>query len=483
MRSWWHNLKSSSSSSATSSSAWGRVLALILGLIVVVGVVGVVCAIVWGCGGWQKPSRTNANANANAKPMRAQNPSLGVRAGAGSATDCAYGPWSAWIGCDANTPAECGDGVAVRVRAIASEASNGGAQCAEIDMVETQDCLALNSATCANAACSYTEWGAWAPCPSVTCEPGSGAPGSCGVPPMTWRVRSIARPALPGAAPCETTNLIEMAQCQDGAPCPRPQPCVPQDWADAGAWSGCATDACALPGQPTGELWEYQLRGVQTPARNGGAECALGDFVRSRTCALPPCTGCVVEGWGAWSQCDVPCSTPGRAGMRWAEADAVQSGTYDFCITTSVSACPGIEACPTGAFDAPTAVSCPHALPGFAFFPPSNSVTLDAALALCAETDGCAGVTWGDGSVAGLAASWTTAAGWGWGALLADVDACVPQSQSPASQPAWNTHAWDAASTACVPPTQPMLDAECLHLCTQGGSLSARGRSRARPKG
>lgn len=374
-----------------------------------------------------------------------------------SQTDCQYGAWSPWIGCDAGTPAECGDGVAVSIRGIVQEAVAGGAQCDESAMVQTMLCSVLNAASCSNAACSYTSWSAWSACPSVTCESSSGV--SCTPQAVSVRTRGIAHEAAPGAPPCDPMQLFEYAPCQSGAVCPPPVDCVPADWA-AAVWSGCPTETCVLPGQPAATVWEYQYRGVSVSAANGGADCAYADFVRSQTCALPPCTSCTVLSWGAWSSCDVPCTTPQHAGTIWQQADAIATGSYFFCNSTSVSTCTSTAACPAGAFGPPLAGSWSAAI--MQTFAAPNSVTLYDLLALCAGEAGCAGVNWNTGAALG--------GGWGYGNLLSSVDTLT-------ANPNFELYAWDPASTNCVPPSWPMLQAECLDLCSDpGAALPARGR-------
>jgi hypothetical protein len=385
-----------------------------------------------------------------------------------SVSDCQYGTWSDWIGCDAGSPAACGAGVGVRMRGIVQEAENGGAQCDESQMVDTSACTVLNAGMCANVNCSYTSWSAWSACPTQTCESTNGSCVPQGIASRTRAIYHEGQPAHGGTA-CDIMQTFEYAPCEGGVVCPEPVDCVPQDWS-ASIWSGCPTDACVLPGQPAATVWEYQYRGISVTAQYGGKECSLSSFVRSQTCALPTCTSCTIAQWGAWSACDVPCTTPARPGVQWQQADVVDTGNYFYCDSTSVTTCSDVGACPTGAFSLTmkNAVGCtaPMApgtdgLTATAWSLPASSITLADALALCAGAPSCAAVAFNGGA----GKTWASAQ------LFTSAAGCT-EAGTPTG---WQLYEWDAASNNCVPPTWPMLDAECLNLCA-GGQLPPHGR-------
>lgn len=387
-------------------------------------------------------------------------PAINNSSGGATPAGCSYTDWGAWIGCDVGTPAECGDGVGVRIRGIVAD----GGGCNEGDMVESVPCMTLNSTTCAALNCSYTSWSSWTSCPSVTCNAADGA--TCTAQPTSYRTRGIAHQAQTGGVGCAVEELFEFQPCSEGVPCPPPVACQPEPWTDA-MWTGCPAGACTMPGAPTQTTWEYAHRGIAVQAEYGGAECNPSDFVQSRTCAIPECTSCTILGWGAWSQCDVPCSTAARTGVRWAVADAIETGSSFWCDTTSVSAC-NTGACPVGAFDAKGAVGsgCTAplqpgpGLPVTAWDGVKSSITLGDALALCGGAAACAGVAWTPPS--NPQASWSAAA------LLASTAGCAGGPNQ--------LYVWDAASANCIAPTWPMLDAECLNLCSGDGSIPQRGR-------
>lgn len=375
--------------------------------------------------------------------------------------DCTYGDWSPWMGCEAGTPSECGDGVGVRMRGIQSEAMGSGAQCDASLLVEEQLCSVLNSTSCALNACSYSDWSAWSPeCPTTTCAANTG--NACAPPGMQARFRSIVREApVNSAAPCDPLSLFEFQACTVTGAC-TPVDCVPEAWSDV--WSGCPTDACVPDGAPAPPLaLEYQTRGVAVHASGGGQDCNPNEFVRSRPCPpLPPCSGCTVTEWGPWSACDAPCVPPtnqqgqgqgqGQA-TQWRVATAVDNPTNTWCNDTQVRACPDWPVCPAGAFATLAGKQGTAALPEPT---PLAGSSLPAILALCAETPTCAGVSWNSATKTAT--------------LLANVSAASLQADASST-----VYAWDETATNCVPPTWPMLDAECVSLCS-GGTLSSRGR-------
>lgn len=369
-------------------------------------------------------------------------------------TDCVYGAWTPWMGCEAGTPSECGNGVGVRFRGIQTEAVGAGRQCDAGLMTEEEACRTLNAGACAAGACSYSDWSVWSPpCPATACVTDTG--NAC-VPPLTQaRSRSIVHEASQGGLACDPLTLIEYQQCPALGACGPPVDCVPEPWSDV--WSGCPADACVPAGAPPAPPpFQYQTRGVAVPASGGGQDCQPSDFVRSATCPpLPPCTGgCAVTAWGPWSPCDAPCSSAGPGAppaSQWRAATAVDNPDNAWCDATQVRACPAWPACPLGAFQT---VAASRGTARLASPVPAQGASLLEILALCAETPSCAGVTSASDGVF----------------MLSDASPAAREADA-----ASTVFAWDATSAACVPPTWPMLDAECLGLCA-GGALPARGR-------
>lgn len=428
-----------------------------------------------------------------------------------ASSNCLYGSWSAWEGCDA---LDC-RGTAVRTRSILQQSRGDGAPCVAAELVELGDCGAIGN--CQGVSCVY---GSWSDYMSCTQDCNSLVPGSCslGGQANTFRTRDIVRPNLPGGLPCTWNDTFEVKQCQDlPGGCPQPIPCTMGEW---GPWSGCDAAeslSCAIPGDPVHV--EFSFRTITQVAANGGAECNVANMVRSRTCAAQPpvcAASCTLGSWSSFSTCSVPCGM----GTHWSAAEVLNAGGPDaLCLFTSVTECT-LGACPVGTMERTASLS--NSSPNIVLASCSAGSSLEQCLATCANEPQCFGVQWapnmpapssGNGNANGNSSgnslnfvgaggqnirypSFMTLrggppgpsppAGVGAGALLSAVPTAAnsgwpngnPDSAAwfeGTSQELWH-YAWNPSSGACVEPTWDMLNAECLYLCSNGSISESRGR-------
>ena len=96
--------------------------------------------------------------------------------------------------------------------------------------------------------CVLGTWGRWSEC-STSCGPNG----------RQTRTRVITLPASLGGAPCNASDLIHVAPCED-VPCP-----VHCEWANWGDWSKCTKECNG------GITYRHRVEGVSS--QYGGRQC------------------------------------------------------------------------------------------------------------------------------------------------------------------------------------------------------------------
>eukprot|EP00441_Pelagodinium_beii_P023760 CAMPEP_0197667352 /NCGR_PEP_ID=MMETSP1338-20131121/66005_1 /TAXON_ID=43686 ORGANISM="Pelagodinium beii, Strain RCC1491" /NCGR_SAMPLE_ID=MMETSP1338 /ASSEMBLY_ACC=CAM_ASM_000754 /LENGTH=1174 /DNA_ID=CAMNT_0043246569 /DNA_START=290 /DNA_END=3814 /DNA_ORIENTATION=- len=185
--------------------------------------------------------------------------------------DCKWGDWSEW-----KCQASCAPGQQKRNRILLEAPQNGGAAC---HGPETETAPCANLPICP-IDCQWSDWEDWSDC-SASCGPGT-----------RKRLRNRTAYEKHGGHVCYGTQDDE-AICTAGE-CP--EACVVGDW---GHWSACPV-TCGI-GQHT------RTRKVQSPAKNGGADCAC-DLLENKSCAIDNCpVNCEFTDWGDWTPCPKSC--------------------------------------------------------------------------------------------------------------------------------------------------------------------------------
>ena len=181
---------------------------------------------------------------------------------------CTTGAWGAFGACNA----ECGGGAQARTRSVLVSAQFNGDQCPSLT-----DSRSCKTAPCA-IHCEVSKWGSWETC-SASC--GSGA---------SQRRRIVKIDPLFNGNACPT--LAESTLCNEQT-CPID--CVVTDY---GPWGACSSSC--------GNGITTRSRHVLSPVQHGGKACPmLSDAV---SCASDPCPiNCLVSNWGFWTDCTKTC--------------------------------------------------------------------------------------------------------------------------------------------------------------------------------
>eukprot|EP00747_Dinoflagellata_sp_TGD_P121039 gnl/TRDRNA2_/TRDRNA2_173374_c0_seq1.p1 gnl/TRDRNA2_/TRDRNA2_173374_c0~~gnl/TRDRNA2_/TRDRNA2_173374_c0_seq1.p1 ORF type:complete len:1602 (+),score=263.90 gnl/TRDRNA2_/TRDRNA2_173374_c0_seq1:84-4889(+) len=269
-----------------------------------------------------------------------------------SCVDAEWGPWGEWGACTATCG---GDGLRLRKRALAQQASSCGTP-AEGDMTEVQSCSGPGPCT-GGVDCQFTDWSAWSP---------AACPKKCNG--YRTHQRTVAVPSADGGKPCNGGTVMN-ERCNpsygeadpEGCDSGYPVDCVLEDWSE---WSECSETcgrgfqvhkrkikvepafngkACENPLEEirecnthaacnmkvtncewddwqewtpcdhrTGQISRY--RKIKTVKKHGGLDC-MGSFVEESECPRT-CKDeehfCEWGDWGAWGQCSTSCGTEGR---------------------------------------------------------------------------------------------------------------------------------------------------------------------------
>ena len=187
--------------------------------------------------------------------------------------DAVLSAWSQWDECTVS----CGGGTQSRQRTCTQQGQNGGRQCEEFDLTETQDC--------GTEACpirgALSEWTGWSVC-SVTCGEG-----------QQERTRTCIPPQH-GGEPCPSSNLQENKPCSASVACPING--TLSAWSE---WTACS-NTCGGGNKTRSRTC--------TSAQNGGHDCGESLLNQTQSCS----TGieCPIDGeWRLWSDwaCSVSC--------------------------------------------------------------------------------------------------------------------------------------------------------------------------------
>eukprot|EP00930_Biecheleria_cincta_P043010 TRINITY_DN29585_c0_g3_i1.p1 TRINITY_DN29585_c0_g3~~TRINITY_DN29585_c0_g3_i1.p1 ORF type:complete len:1650 (-),score=229.96 TRINITY_DN29585_c0_g3_i1:405-5297(-) len=214
--------------------------------------------------------------------------------------DCLWALWKPWSACSQT----CGTGESVRTRAIAREASSGGAGCDGV----FEDYQPCSQAPCPlwGRACEFGPWTKWSDC-SATCQG------------HHTRARSIAVQAELGGEPC-TGGLEETNPCNAQISCALLSvDCAYQSWLP---WSFCSRSC--------GGGTRARRRGIAKNAQGNGKQCT-GDLDEVQQCNQHACIGmepvdCSWTSWGEWSECTTTCGQGERKRQRSVALEAQNDG-------------------------------------------------------------------------------------------------------------------------------------------------------------
>eukprot|EP00931_Biecheleriopsis_adriatica_P037977 TRINITY_DN21785_c0_g1_i2.p1 TRINITY_DN21785_c0_g1~~TRINITY_DN21785_c0_g1_i2.p1 ORF type:complete len:1661 (-),score=280.93 TRINITY_DN21785_c0_g1_i2:68-5050(-) len=196
--------------------------------------------------------------------------------------DCRWGSWGDWDHCSTS----CGDGQTMRYRVIAQQPRYGGKLCDPATSSELERCKLASCVKTDSRDCMWSLWNTWSAC-TKTCGRGE-----------MYRVRTIARDASDGGAPC--SGVFETYKECNEAPCPEHgRDCALGPWTD---WSDCSS---------TCQGHHARARAIAVQAALGGSPCE-GSLEETRpcnagiTCGIPV-VDCVYQSWLPWSFCSRSC--------------------------------------------------------------------------------------------------------------------------------------------------------------------------------
>eukprot|EP01012_Entosiphon_sulcatum_P049574 TRINITY_DN6820_c0_g1_i5.p1 TRINITY_DN6820_c0_g1~~TRINITY_DN6820_c0_g1_i5.p1 ORF type:complete len:1020 (+),score=28.13 TRINITY_DN6820_c0_g1_i5:698-3757(+) len=214
------------------------------------------CSVQCG-GGTQTRSRSivipAANGGASCPEPRSQSQHCNAHA---CPVDCVVAQWDNWGPCSQS----CGGGERKRLRAVITQAANGGAACPALEEYER-----CNEQPCA-IDCVVGQWGQWGVC-SKDCGTG-----------QRTRMRAIVTPAQNGGAACP--DLVETEDCNTQS-CPIN--CVVSPWS---SWHDCSVSC--------GGGQQNRTRTITTAAAWGGDACPfLVEHMprHGNPCPVRPCPG------------------------------------------------------------------------------------------------------------------------------------------------------------------------------------------------
>merc|ERR1711865_593833 len=255
-------------------------------------------------GGWRWRYRTitrNAYNNGNACPGLSDKHNCNTGC---CAVHCAVNGWNGWSGCTVN----CGGGTKSRYRTITRNLSCKGNACPSLS-----DSAKCNTDCCV-VHCAVSGWNGWSGC-SANCGGGT-----------KTRYRRITRNLSCKGNACPT--LSNYNRCGTG--------CCAVHCAVAGwnGWSGCSVNC--------GGGTQTRYRSITRNLSCSGKGCPT--LSESKACSIA--CGCLVSGWGGWSQCTANCGGGTMNRYRSITRNPVPRRAGG-CPTLSETMKCGIYACPT----------------------------------------------------------------------------------------------------------------------------------------
>jgi len=193
--------------------------------------------------------------------------------------DCVVSEWTMWDSCDKT----CGGGQMRRQRQIMVFPSKSGEVCPG-ELIQTTGC---NAVPCSAQDCQVSDWQEWSQCSA-----------SCGVA-QRMRNRAVLQNRGPDGIGCNL-NTSEVAHCPMMPACPRDD-CQWGEWEE---WEKCSCECDG--GQQT------RVRHISKMPQNGGKMCEVQDKAEVRACNTQACSAPACEDglwaeWAAWTSCSATC--------------------------------------------------------------------------------------------------------------------------------------------------------------------------------
>lgn len=232
--------------------------------------------------------------------------------------------WSEWGKCTQ----DCEGGWQFRTRSVLALPANGGAQCSQSDLLQSQSCNTL--VPCGqNCRPGNPSDFQWYPCP--TCAEGN-------VQPVQWKIVPPLQTATYGGQDCEIDQVLLVRSCEGFIP-----PCPPNIDCQLKPYF---IGPCSVP---CGSGTQFVFSSISVFPSGNGAECPFDKLVTQQSCFLGPCNCDQLTWSGSWSECNAACGPGVQIMMRDPQPGAADA----LCPYFSISECQLAE-CPNLTCTAPS---------------------------------------------------------------------------------------------------------------------------------